>query len=189
MRLPAQPAGAADIDDLVALVQSAYRGDASRQGWTTEADVLEGQRLDRTLASELIDDPDGTVLLVRAPDGEALACVQLRSLGPDAQGRQVAYLGLFAVSPNAQGLGVGSELMAYAEDYVQTTWGSEQIRITVISLRTELISYYERRDYYRTGETEPFPYGDERFGVPQRADLEFAVLVKDLSAPGTAPGG
>lgn len=176
------PAGAGDIDDLVALVQSAYRGEASRSGWTTEADVLDGQRLDRDLATEMVEDPHGTVLLKRDSADRALACVQLRNLGTGAEGRPTAYLGLLAVTPSAQGLGVGSELMTFAEDYVRTAWGAELIQMTVISLRTELIAYYQRRDYHPTGRTEPFPYGDERFGVPQREDLEFAVLVKDLTA-------
>jgi len=182
MTPPPAPAGAGDIDDLVALVQSAYRGEASRTGWTTEADVLDGNRLDRDLAANMIDDPHGTVLLKRDSAGHSLACVQLRNLGMGSQGRPTAYLGLLAVAPAAQGLGVGSALMSFAEDYAQTAWGAELMQMTVISLRSELIAYYQRRNYHPTGRTEPFPYGDERFGIPQRDDLEFAVLVKDLSA-------
>src|SRR4051794_13241714 len=40
-------AGPADLGAIVALVESAYRGESSRAGWTTEADLLDGQRTDR----------------------------------------------------------------------------------------------------------------------------------------------
>nr|WP_272902387.1 GNAT family N-acetyltransferase [Brevibacterium daeguense] len=164
-----------DVDDLVALVESAYRGEASRAGWTTEADLLDGRRLDREAAAEMIDDPSGVVLLVRADDGSALGSVQLRDLGDGT-----AYFGLFAISPRAQGQGMGSRLMTAAEGYAAEHWQARRMRMTVISKRTELVAFYERRGYELTGETEPFPYGDERFGIPRTDDLEFAVLVKQL---------
>lgn len=182
MRQPPRPADLADAEDLVKLVQSAYRGDASRQGWTTEADLLGGQRLDHETAAEMITEPDGVVLLLRDPLGEALGSMQLRDLGPVSEGRRCAYFGLFAVAPHAQGAGLGSHLISYAEDYARHAWDAEVMRMTVISIRTELIAYYERRGYQNTGRTEPFPYGDERFGDPKRDDLEFTVLLKELPA-------
>jgi hypothetical protein len=52
--------------------------------------------------------------------------------------------------------------------------------MTVITLRPELLAFYERRGFRRTGETVPFPYGDPRFGLPRRPDLEMETLVKEL---------
>ena len=53
--------------------------------------------------------------------------------------------------------------------------------MTVIAQRAELIAWYERRGYARTGEARPFPYGDPRFGEPRRDDLSFLVLEKPLA--------
>lgn len=184
MILTPAPAQHSDLDDLVALVESAYRGEASRAGWTTEADLLDGQRLDREAAAEMIDDPHGVVLLVRDGDDTALGSVQLRDLGGGT-----AYFGLFAISPRAQGQGMGSRLMAVAESCAAERWQAQRMRMTVISKRTELIAFYQRRGYALTGETEPFPYGDERFGIPRTDDLEFAVLVKQLQPSGAAADG
>lgn len=167
--------GAADIPDWVALIESAYRGDASRAGWTTEADLLNGQRLDEQLAAETLAEPGTVVFLVRAADSTPLATVQLVE-----RDNACAYLGMFAVAPLAQGIGTGSKLMAWAEAWVKENWGATRIRMSVIRQRSELIAYYERRGYTDTGEIEPFPYGDERFGIPKRDDLEFAILEKRL---------
>jgi hypothetical protein len=52
--------------------------------------------------------------------------------------------------------------------------------MTVIQVRDTLIAWYERRGYSLTGETKPFPYGDDRFGRPLRNDLHFVVLEKTL---------
>lgn len=173
--LSPQIAGSADIPELVALIESAYRGDDSRAGWTTEADLLGGQRIDADMAAEMLAEPGSTVLLVRDESGAALGTVHLRDLGD-----RTAYFGTFAVSPRAQGRGVGKELMTYAEAFARDRIGAERMRMTVIDQRTELIAFYERRGYVQTGEREPFPYGEERFGLPRTDDLEFVVLVKEL---------
>ncbi|MFI9248831.1 GNAT family N-acetyltransferase [Streptomyces sp. NPDC053069] len=163
----------ADVDALVALIESAYRGDASRAGWTTEADILEGQRTDPEGVLEVIKSPDSRLLTVEQ-DGRIVACCQLEHRGDHA------YFGMFAVSPTLQGAGLGKTVMAEAERRVRETWGVTEMHMTVISVRDDLIAWYERRGYRRTGRMTPFPYGDERFGVPQRADLQFELLVKKL---------
>ncbi|MEU7642530.1 MULTISPECIES: GNAT family N-acetyltransferase [unclassified Streptomyces] len=162
-----------DVPGLVALVESAYRGDASRAGWTTEADLLEGQRTDPEGVAAVVRNESGR-LLVAERDGELIACCQLENRGDHA------YFGMFAVRPELQGSGLGKVIIAEAERTALTAWGTPEMRMTVIRQRAELIAWYERRGYRRTGEFTPFPYGDERFGIPQRADLEFELLVKPL---------
>lgn len=163
-----------DVDALVALVESAYRGDSSRGGWTTEADILEGQRTDPEGVLEIVKSPDGRVLVVER-GGLIVACCQLEHRGDHA------YFGMFAVSPTVQGAGLGRTVLTEAERLARETWGATEMHMTVISVREELIAWYERRGYRRTGRMTPFPYGDERFGIPQRDDLQFELLVKELA--------
>ncbi|MER6127715.1 GNAT family N-acetyltransferase [Streptomyces sp. NPDC001795] len=162
-----------DVDALVALIESAYRGDSSRVGWTTEADILEGQRTDPEGVLAVIKSPDSRLLTVER-DGVVIACCQLEHRGDHA------YFGMFAVSPDLQGAGLGKTVIAEAERTARATWGVSEMHMTVISVRDDLIAWYERRGYRRTGRMTPFPYGDERFGIPQREDLQFELLVKPL---------
>lgn len=163
----------ADIPEIVALVESAYRGDASRAGWTTEADLLDGQRTDAASVQAVLDTP-GSTLLVVARGACLLACIQVQDLG------EQGYFGMFSVRPELQGQGIGDLLLRAAEAHVRDVFGRRHMEMTVISVRPELIAYYERRGYRRTGETRPFPYGQPQFGLPKRDDLEFAVFRKDL---------
>jgi GNAT superfamily N-acetyltransferase len=176
MDLQFRLAVAADVDAVVALVESAYRGESSRAGWTTEADLLEGQRTDPAAVLEGISASDREVLLAES-EGELLACCEVQQ-----RAAATAYFGMFAVVPTLQGGGVGGRVLAEAERQARETWRAEQMEMTVIAQRTELIEWYERRGYVRTGERRPFPHGDERFGLPQRDDLEFVVLAKSLQA-------
>lgn len=160
---------------VVELVESAYRGDASRAGWTTEADLLDGQRTDAAAVADTVSDAKSVVLVNVDETGRMTACCQV-----DRRDDGVAYFGMFAVRPDAQGSGIGGEMLDEAERYAREEYESSELEMTVIGQRTELIEWYERRGYRRTGETRPFPYGDERFGVPRRDDLHFVVLAKRL---------
>jgi ribosomal protein S18 acetylase RimI-like enzyme len=187
--LQLRAAVAADAEPVAALVNSAYRGDSSRVGWTTEADLLDGQRTDAAALGEYIvggETAGDRVLLlhehvVAGPvDGSQRprsidACVQLDRRG------DTAYLGMFTVRPALQGDGLGRRLLRAAELDARRRWGVTAIVMTVIAQRRELIAWYERRGYQATGETAPFPYGDPRFGVPRRPDLRFVVLRKVLT--------
>jgi len=164
----------ADVDDLVALVESAYRGDTSRNGWTTEADLLHGQRTDADGVRAVLTAPGSRMLVAEtAQGGEIIACCQLEERG------ETGYFGMFAVRPEQQGSGLGRQMLDEAEQRARR-WGARELHMTVIVQREELIAYYVRRGYRRTGELSPFPYGDERFGLPQRGDLAFELLVKTL---------
>jgi len=162
-----------DIPAVVALVESAYRGDHSRAGWTTEADLLDGQRTDADDVTSSIARARSVVLLAEQ-SAKLVACAHVA----DEDG--AGYFGMFAVSPVLQGAGVGKAVLAEAERIARDDWQLPVMRMTVIDVRDELIAFYERRGYLRTGATKPFPYGDPRFGLPRRDDLRFAVLEKPL---------
>ena len=180
MQTPAfRNATPADIDALVALVTSAYRGDASRAGWTTEADLLDGNRIDPEVLHDDLERPRSRVLLAEADDG-LQACAHVA----DEDG--AGYFGMFAVRPGLQGGGLGKQLLAECERIARDEWQLPVMRMTVIDVRAELIAYYERRGYRRTGEFKPFPYGDSRFGQPKRDDLRFEVLEKPLRVEAAA---
>jgi ribosomal protein S18 acetylase RimI-like enzyme len=167
-----------DVDRIVALVESAYRGPSSEVGWTTEAHLLDGQRTDPAGVLEVIGRPEGRMLLAsEVASAELVACCQLERR---ADGR--AYFGMFAVRPGLQGRGVGRAVVAEAERVAVEEWAAPTMTMTVLAQRLDLIAWYERLGYERTGGTEPFPYGDERYGQPKVADLMFAVLAKPLGS-------
>jgi GNAT superfamily N-acetyltransferase len=169
-------ATATDAEAVAALVQSAYRGDASRAGWTTEADLLDGARTDAVLVRELVAAPDSLVLV--ADDdlcpGALLACCHLERRG------ESAYLGMLAVRPGSQGRGVGSALMVAVEEQARS-WGCVRLELTVLNHRPELAAWYERRGFAMTGQTVAFPaYDDQRYGIPRRADLVLREMARPL---------
>ena len=178
-----------DVGLIHPLVESAYRGDESKLGWTTEADLLSGNRIDAAGLVAKITDPDGAVLIATSSDGKAqntpeqddpvIACCEVVRRSP-----QVAYFGMFAVAPRRQGGGIGRQVLAYAEDYCRREWGTEKLEMTVISSRRELLEWYKRRGYGGTGESRPFPYEElEKLNsVALTDDLRFEVLEKDLRA-------
>lgn len=172
MHLHFRPAEHADIHAIVALVESAYRGDESRKGWTTEADLLGGQRIDADGVRALVD-RDGSIIVLAEGEDELVGCAHLEKQG------DAAYFGMFAVRPGLQGGGVGDAILRECER-IASEWRLRAVRMTVIWTRTELIAWYERRGYRATGERKEFPYGDERFGLPKRDDLWFQVYEKVL---------
>ena len=165
-------AGERDVPAIVGLVESAYRGEA---GWTTETHLLDGQRTDAGLVRAAIRQP-GSAVLVAEAGGYLVGCCQLERR-PDAE----VYFGMFSVRPGRQGQGRGREILAEAERLARDDWGARTMVMTVLAQRGELIAWYERRGYRRTGEGRPFPYGDARFGIPKRPDLSFVVLAKPLA--------
>jgi GNAT superfamily N-acetyltransferase len=167
----------ADIEVVTRLVESAYRGDSSRQGWTSEAELLDGQRTDRDQVASLIGGADSRILLAER-EGRLEASCHIERQGEDCS------FGMFAVTPMLQRQGMGRLLLQEAERVAREEWRCRRMRMTVIDVRAELIAWYERRGYRRTGVFVPFPYGDERFGIPRRDDLRFEYLDKALVEPG-----
>jgi GNAT superfamily N-acetyltransferase len=174
IRLITRLATTADASTLAGLVNSAYRGDSSRAGWTTEADLIGGQRVDVEGLVETIARP-GNVILLHELDRAPVACIHLERTGEDC------CLGMLTTRPAVQGEGLGRQMLEAAERWAIEHWSSQTMYMTVIVQRIELIGWYERRGYRRTGERRAFPYGDERFGLPRRDDLAFEVLRKPLS--------
>jgi ribosomal protein S18 acetylase RimI-like enzyme len=161
-----------DIAQIEKLVNSAYRGDSSRKGWTTEADLLDGIRTNKDVLSGMINRGDSIVLKCNNAKNQLVGCVYLQKK------EDKLYLGMLTVAPDIQAQGIGKKLLQAAEEYAQTQQCTT-ITITVISLRQELIKWYERRGYKATGERKPFPSNDPRFGLPKQ-QLEFIVMEKQL---------
>ena len=164
--------GEEDVPALVTLVNSAYRGESSKKGWTTEADLLDGLRTDQKALEKLIRKPGSVILKYADENNQLIGCVNLQKQ------EEKLYLGMLTVSPTLQGGGIGKKLLSASETYAQKN-NFSIIAMTVISVREELISWYERHGYLRTGQKKPFPTGDPSFGIP-RQPLEFIVLEKAI---------
>ena len=164
----------ADVSATAALINLAYRG-ALDAGWTSENELFQGNRISEEMLRENIEaNVDAALLVWRQLDGALLGCVWL-----EPEDDHIWYLGSLSIEPHQQGLGRGRELLAAAENWVRAR-GGRGIRMTVVNVRDSLLCWYIRRGYVLTAETEPFPYGDNRFGTPKRDDLHFVVLRKNL---------
>jgi ribosomal protein S18 acetylase RimI-like enzyme len=173
-RLVIRRAGPGDLPVLHALVERAYRGERARRGWTHEDDLLEGPRIPADVLEAALADPAQHLLLAEA-GGAAMGCVRVT-----AEGKGAAYLGLLSVDPERQGRGLGRRLVAAAEKEAARAFGASRMQMTVIRQRPELVAWYERQGYVRTGEEQPYPYEDTRFGRPRGPGLAFLVLAKSL---------
>lgn len=142
-------AAATDIAAVRALLNNAYRGEGSKQGWTTEANLIAGDiRTTDKMLGEVIEQA-GSVILIYKEDEEIVGCVNLQ------QHTNRLYLGMFSVSPPLQGAGIGKKLLEAAEEYALHV-NCTTIYMSVISVRSELIDWYKRRGYMDTGERKPF---------------------------------
>ena len=165
-----------DYEEIVDLANLAFRGAGVGASWNSETDFIDGQRMnDSLLREELAAKPDAQLLTYREdPDGALLGTVWLE---PKQDG--VWYLGLLTIRPDLQKRQMGRTLLAAAEGFAKER-GAHRIRMSVVNVRKPLIAWYERRGYILTRETQPFPYGDERFGRPLRDDLQFVLLEKNI---------
>lgn len=161
-----------DTEELTALVNSAYRGETSKLGWTSESHLLDGQRVDDLMLLSYLRDENISILKYVDANNRITGCVYLEGKGDKL------YLGMLTVSPLEQGRGIGKKLLAAAEEYGRIL-GLVAIIITVITTRDELLAWYERHGYQKTGEIRPLP-NDERFGIA-RQPIELYVMEKAIS--------
>ncbi|MHB8444011.1 MAG: GNAT family N-acetyltransferase [Acidithiobacillus ferrivorans] len=166
----------AELMTLCALINSVYRGEAAKGGWTTEADLLEGQRCDVAMLEELAGRPD-SYFLVATKENQMIACCHLQLTEAE-----VAECGMLSVAPPWQNQGVANALLHTAEEYARGTWQVQRMRLWVIKQRPELTAYYQRRGYQFTGATLPFP-DDSRYGIPKVAGLCLLAMEKALTLP------
>jgi ribosomal protein S18 acetylase RimI-like enzyme len=160
-----------DIPQLLQLINSAYRGDEAKKGWTHEADLIEGtKRTDEASLKELIQKQNAVILKYQF-EQKIVGCVFLERKA------NKLYLGMLSVSPALQAQGIGKKLLKAADDYAKQK-GCSAIEMTVISVRNELIAWYERNGFRQTSKREPFP-DDGKFGNPKQ-QLEFIYLEKQL---------
>jgi ribosomal protein S18 acetylase RimI-like enzyme len=162
-----------DVSELNALVNSAYRGDSSRKGWTTEADLLDGIRIDDERLTELIQKQDSVILKYTDSGNKIIACVHLEKKNDRM------YLGMLTVSPLLQSRGIGKELIKASEAHAKK-YNCYSVYMSVITDRTQLIAWYEKYGYKNTGIKKQFPSEDPRFGLPKK-NLEFVILEKKLN--------
>lgn len=160
----------ADAELIFEFVTLAYRGGGDAQGWTTEAHLISGQRTNANEIEDAITNPDGCLLVAVDEDNIPIGCIRVIK-----SSRDKAHFGLFGVDPRRQAKGAGSALLEAVIDQAKK-WGARTLEMEVVHQRDELKAWYLRRGFEPTGETVPFPYGDERFGVPLRDDLYFDVL-------------
>jgi len=173
---PCHMAQKTEIIALCALINSVYRGEAAKGGWTTEADLLEGQRCDVAMLEELAGRPD-SYFLVATKENQMIACCHLQLTEAE-----VAECGMLSVAPPWQNQGVANALLHTAEEYARGTWQVQRMRLWVIKQRPELTAYYQRRGYQFTGATLPFP-DDSRYGIPKVAGLCLLAMEKALTLP------
>jgi GNAT superfamily N-acetyltransferase len=178
MSMILHPAIEADLPDVVNLMNVAFRATGPVASWNTEGEFIDGVRTTLILLrEELAASPRGVLLILRSKETSVLeGCVWLEPMNGDTW-----YLGSLTVDPRLQKFGLGSRMLAVAEQWAIDS-GARSIQMRVVNIRRPLIEWYERRGYRMTGETHPFPYGDDRFGKPKRDDLSFIVLEKTVAA-------
>jgi len=169
-------ASESDYPAIISLVNAAYRGTGGAESWNIETGIIEGTRLTESLLrQDLAAKPDTHSMVTRDPESHAI----IGTVWLEPRHDDVWYLGLFTIEPALQKARLGRALLSAAEDFARAH-GAQSMRMSVLGVRTTLICWYERRGYHRTGETEPYPYGDNRFGTPLRNDLNFVILLKQL---------
>ena len=146
-------AHAGHIEGVVALMQRAYRGEESRQGWTSEADLIDGDRTSVEQIAAVLNDPNEVLLVAISKSEGLIGCVAIERLEstPDSPSTTICLFGKFAVEPKAQGGGLGKRLLAAAEATAIEHFKAQRMQMTVVSQRQALIEFYKRRGYFATG--------------------------------------
>ena len=169
MSIDCRIATESDANDIATLVNRAYRPIASARGWTHEAHLVAGDRISPEQVRALLH--ARPVILVLCRDSIIVACVHVHG---DAF---AVWIGLLATEPSLQSRGLGKRMLQHAEDFAVGHFKAIVVRMTVLVARTELIAFYERRGYVRTGQTGDYPVA-EGIGQPLAEGLKFEVLAK-----------
>lgn len=156
------------IPDIVELVNLSYRSQDLR-GWTSEADVIEGDRISAQQLQDLFIADSKILLWFDA--AELIACVHVQ------KHKDQAYIGMLTTHPQWQNQGLGKQVLQFAEDFAQANFAVIGFKMSVLSCRTELIEFYLRRGYMLTGETEDYPI-DANVGQPLFEDIRLLHLNK-----------
>lgn len=165
-----------NLEDIAKLVNSAYRGETARQGWTSECDIIDGQRTDPESLLELINTENSYIILLESKQTkELIGCCHVEK----SKSSPHMYLGMLSVSPTLQNQGIGKALLIIAEKYCKR-FGCGAIEMSVISTRTELQDWYKRHGFVVVGDPELFPYDNPKIGIPKVEGLQFDVLVKSI---------
>lgn len=167
------PATPADVPALASLINRAYRSEAANAGWTTEGHLLEGPRIDEATLQEMMAAPRATLLKAQTATGSLVGCIYLE------QKSKVLYFSMLAVAPEVQAHGLGRRLLHAVEVHAQQL-NCNTLEMSVLELRAELLAWYERQGYRRTGASEPFP-ATTRFGRP-RQPLTLLTLEKSVDS-------
>lgn len=162
-----------DVAPLVSLVNAAYRPTPEQAGWTHEGHLLEGARINATQLYATLDQANSIVLLGADAAGAVVACVHVEKQG------EAAYVGMLTVAPGMQTVGHGKAMLAFAEEYAVEVMDATSCVMTVISSRHELIDFYLRRGYVRTGDVSDFPV-DAGVGTSKVGRITFDKLAKVL---------
>ena len=167
-----RPAEMADLPAIVQLVNSAYRGESGKAGWTTEADLLDGQRTDAEEITRLLNADDSMILLCQQNE-VIIASVHLE------KHEEGAYLGMLAVNPCLQSQGLGKRMIVESENIARQLWAAEKMLMQVITLRHDIIAFYQRMGYTKTGRIIPFPTS-EKYGIQKVPGIMLEYLEKPL---------
>jgi ribosomal protein S18 acetylase RimI-like enzyme len=162
----------ADIPAIKDLLNKSYRGEGSKQGWTTEADLIAGDiRTDEHTLQKVMEQSGSIFLIYKDEEQKIISCVNLQ------EHDDKLYLGMFSVSPQLQGGGIGKQLLQAAEEYARNQQ-KKAIYMSVITLRTELVNWYMRHGYADTGERKPFV--EDGLTGKHLQPLEFMILEKTM---------
>lgn len=170
-------ASLADTAEITALVNSVYRGENAKKGWTTEADFIDGIRINNAKVTEIINSKT-EVIFTAVSDNKIVGCVHLEKKD------KYSLFGMLSVDVNYQTAGIGKILITECERYTKDDWNLNEIRMKVIGRRIELIEYYKRRGYLITGEHEDFGSCGDTFGE-FKEKLYFEVMKKELQHKST----
>lgn len=163
-----------DAEAISQLVNSSYRGETSRKGWTTEADILDGLRTTTTEVGKIIKSENAFILIgVLKDEVVATICCERQELGL----KDTVHFGMIAVKPKLQNKGYGKTLIQAAESTCLREWQVAGFHMAVISIRHELIEFYERLGYIRTGEFTEFPVNSDLWR-PKVDGLNLLYLAK-----------